>query len=149
MAFTVFKIVCYLMSCREFRKQSCHDETDRERLLLAYQVNSDLVAGRFPVSKEMAAELASLMAQVSAEECPQTNRKIVTHILVLYVYVVLSPRSPNGKFKLWTLRPTLPLTRLHEVSFNVHYSRACILPMDVTKHTRAITGRMHPKEAAW
>ncbi|XP_021103127.1 pleckstrin homology domain-containing family H member 1 isoform X2 [Heterocephalus glaber] len=39
-------------------------ETERERLLLAYQTNGEIVAGRFPVSKELALEMASLMAQI-------------------------------------------------------------------------------------
>lgn len=39
-------------------------ETDRERLLLCYQVNQQVVQGKFPVNRELAFELASLMAQV-------------------------------------------------------------------------------------
>ncbi|XP_071491211.1 pleckstrin homology domain-containing family H member 2-like [Diadema antillarum] len=54
---------------REYHRHGCQNETDRERLLLAYQVNADLVAGRFPVSKEMAVELASLMAQIDHGDC--------------------------------------------------------------------------------
>ncbi|XP_053553811.1 pleckstrin homology domain-containing family H member 1 [Bombina bombina] len=46
-----------------FRAQ-CKGETDRERLLLAYQVNDEIVSGRFPVDKELAQEMAALMAQV-------------------------------------------------------------------------------------
>ena len=39
-------------------------ETDKERLLLCYQVNQQVVQGKFPVNRELAFELASLMAQV-------------------------------------------------------------------------------------
>ncbi|XP_053608641.1 uncharacterized protein CG43867 isoform X3 [Plodia interpunctella] len=39
-------------------------ETDRERLLLCYQVNHQVVAGRFPVSRQLALELGALMAQL-------------------------------------------------------------------------------------
>lgn len=39
-------------------------ETDRERLLLCYQTNHQVVQGRFPVNRELALELAALMAQV-------------------------------------------------------------------------------------
>lgn len=39
-------------------------ETDRERLLLCYQINQQVVQGKFPVNRELAFELASLMAQV-------------------------------------------------------------------------------------
>ncbi|XP_034714442.1 pleckstrin homology domain-containing family H member 1 [Etheostoma cragini] len=39
-------------------------ETERERLLLAYQVNDEVQQGHFPVNKELALEVAALMAQV-------------------------------------------------------------------------------------
>lgn len=41
-------------------------ESERERLLLAYQTNQAIVAGHFPVNKELAVEMAALLAQVSA-----------------------------------------------------------------------------------
>lgn len=44
-------------------------ETDKERLLLCYQVNRQIVAGRFPLSRELALELASLMAQLDVGDC--------------------------------------------------------------------------------
>lgn len=40
-------------------------ESERERLLLAYQTNEAIVAGHFPVNKELAVEMAALLAQVS------------------------------------------------------------------------------------
>ncbi|XP_056101542.1 pleckstrin homology domain-containing family H member 1 [Rhinichthys klamathensis goyatoka] len=46
-----------------FRAQA-KGETERERLLLAYQVNDEVQQGHFPVSKELALEVAALMAQV-------------------------------------------------------------------------------------
>uniref|UniRef100_H9GAG7 Pleckstrin homology, MyTH4 and FERM domain containing H1 n=1 Tax=Anolis carolinensis TaxID=28377 RepID=H9GAG7_ANOCA len=46
-----------------FRSQA-KAETDRERLLLAFQINGEIVNGRFPVNKELALEMAALMAQV-------------------------------------------------------------------------------------
>lgn len=39
-------------------------ETERERLLLVYQVNDEVQQGHFPVNKELALEVAALMAQV-------------------------------------------------------------------------------------
>ncbi|XP_041827508.1 pleckstrin homology domain-containing family H member 1 isoform X2 [Melanotaenia boesemani] len=39
-------------------------ETERERLLLAYQANDEVQQGHFPVNKELALEVAALMAQV-------------------------------------------------------------------------------------
>nr|XP_032518579.1 uncharacterized protein CG43867 isoform X4 [Danaus plexippus plexippus] len=51
---------------RLYFKSSVRTETDKERLLLCYQVNQQVVAGRFPVSRELAAELGALMAQLDA-----------------------------------------------------------------------------------
>ncbi|XP_072906801.1 pleckstrin homology domain-containing family H member 2-like [Hemitrygon akajei] len=39
-------------------------ETDREKLLLMYQTNEAIVNGHFPVNKELALEMAALLAQV-------------------------------------------------------------------------------------
>uniref|UniRef100_A0A3Q2YPC4 Pleckstrin homology, MyTH4 and FERM domain containing H2 n=1 Tax=Hippocampus comes TaxID=109280 RepID=A0A3Q2YPC4_HIPCM len=39
-------------------------ESERERLLLAYQINEAIMAGHFPVNKELALEMAALLAQV-------------------------------------------------------------------------------------
>lgn len=47
-----------------FRSQA-KGETDRERLLLAFQVSNEIANGRFPVNKELALEMVALMAQVS------------------------------------------------------------------------------------
>lgn len=44
-------------------------ETDKERLLLCYQVNQQVVQGKFPLNRELAFELASLMAQVGFCTC--------------------------------------------------------------------------------
>ncbi|XP_064000004.1 pleckstrin homology domain-containing family H member 1 [Pogoniulus pusillus] len=46
-----------------FRSQA-RGETDRERLLLAFQVSNEIANGRFPVNKELALEMVALMAQV-------------------------------------------------------------------------------------
>ncbi|XP_009632476.2 pleckstrin homology domain-containing family H member 1 [Egretta garzetta] len=46
-----------------FRSQA-KGETDRERLLLAFQVSSEIANGRFPVNKELGLEMVALMAQV-------------------------------------------------------------------------------------
>ncbi|XP_077437927.1 pleckstrin homology domain-containing family H member 2 [Vanacampus margaritifer] len=39
-------------------------ESERERLLLAYQINEAIIAGHFPINKELAMEMAALLAQV-------------------------------------------------------------------------------------
>ncbi|XP_046382604.1 uncharacterized protein CG43867 isoform X5 [Ischnura elegans] len=43
-------------------------ETDKEKLLLCYQVNQQVVQGRFPLNRELAMELTSLMAQIDFGE---------------------------------------------------------------------------------
>ena len=47
----------------------------------------------------------------------------------------MSPRSPNGEFKLWTPRPILPSTRPNDASCNARYWRACTLSMDGKSHS--------------
>jgi hypothetical protein len=39
-------------------------ETERERLLICFQINEQIKHGMFPVSKNLALELTALMAQV-------------------------------------------------------------------------------------
>ncbi|KAJ8688183.1 hypothetical protein QAD02_023978 [Eretmocerus hayati] len=43
-------------------------ETDKERLLLCYQTNQQIVQGKFPVNRDLALELAGLMAQIDHGE---------------------------------------------------------------------------------
>lgn len=45
-------------------KSLVRTETEKERLLLVYQVNDDIVNGRFPLNRDLAVELAALLAQV-------------------------------------------------------------------------------------
>ncbi|XP_034672158.1 uncharacterized protein CG43867 isoform X9 [Drosophila subobscura] len=49
---------------RLYWKHTIKCETDKERLLQCYQTNSQIVQGRFPLSRELALELASLMSQI-------------------------------------------------------------------------------------
>ncbi|XP_056617338.1 pleckstrin homology domain-containing family H member 2 [Triplophysa dalaica] len=49
---------------RLYFAQQMRGETERERFLLAYQTNEEIIAGRFPVNKELALEMAALLAQV-------------------------------------------------------------------------------------
>lgn len=56
-------------------KNSARLETDKERLLLCYQINKQIVSGRFPLSKELALELAALMVQLDAGDCSFGSHK--------------------------------------------------------------------------
>ncbi|XP_059044830.1 uncharacterized protein CG43867 isoform X3 [Achroia grisella] len=58
---------------RLYFKNSVRTETDKERLLLCYQVNQQVVAGRFPVTRELAAELGALMAQLDMGDYAASN----------------------------------------------------------------------------
>ncbi|GBP32440.1 Uncharacterized protein CG43867 [Eumeta japonica] len=58
---------------RLYFKNSVRTETDKERLLLCYQVNQQVVAGRFPVTRELAAELGALMAQLDMGDYTASN----------------------------------------------------------------------------
>ncbi|XP_068154934.1 uncharacterized protein CG43867 isoform X9 [Drosophila tropicalis] len=49
---------------RLYWKHTIKCETDKERLLLCYQTNAQIVQGRFPLSRELALELSSLMSQI-------------------------------------------------------------------------------------
>ncbi|XP_017546097.1 pleckstrin homology domain-containing family H member 2 isoform X1 [Pygocentrus nattereri] len=49
---------------RLYFSQQLRGETERERLLLAYQTNEEIAAGHFPVNKELALEMSALLAQV-------------------------------------------------------------------------------------
>ena len=54
----------FCLPCRLYFRSQVKGETERERLLLASQTSGEIVAGRFPVNKELALEMAALMAQV-------------------------------------------------------------------------------------
>lgn len=58
------RVIRLIFKNRLYFKSFVKKETDRERLLLCYQINQQVVQGRFPLTKELALELAALMAQV-------------------------------------------------------------------------------------
>ncbi|XP_006873113.1 PREDICTED: pleckstrin homology domain-containing family H member 1 [Chrysochloris asiatica] len=58
------RIVKLMYKNRLYFRSQVRGETERERLLLASQTSGEIVAGKFPVNKELALEMAALMAQV-------------------------------------------------------------------------------------
>uniref|UniRef100_A0A2K6SB24 Pleckstrin homology, MyTH4 and FERM domain containing H1 n=2 Tax=Saimiri boliviensis TaxID=27679 RepID=A0A2K6SB24_SAIBB len=58
------RVVKLMYKNRLYFRSQVKGETDRERLLLASQTSREILAGRFPVNKELALEMAALMAQV-------------------------------------------------------------------------------------
>lgn len=57
-------ITIFLFFPRLYFALQVRGESERERLLLAHQTNEAIVAGHFPVNKELAMEMAALLAQV-------------------------------------------------------------------------------------
>ncbi|GCC21424.1 hypothetical protein chiPu_0019895, partial [Chiloscyllium punctatum] len=57
------RIVRLIYKSRMYFRAQAKGETERERLLLTYQVNDEVVNGRFPVNKDLALEVTALMAQ--------------------------------------------------------------------------------------
>ncbi|XP_011297112.1 uncharacterized protein CG43867 isoform X2 [Fopius arisanus] len=62
------RVIQLTYKSRCYWKAAAKMETDRERLLLCYQVNQQVVQGKFPLNRELAFELASLMAQIDFGE---------------------------------------------------------------------------------
>ncbi|XP_072031714.1 pleckstrin homology domain-containing family H member 1-like isoform X2 [Amphiura filiformis] len=58
------KMVRLTYKNRLFFRNMVKKETERERLLIVHQVNRDITRGRFPINRELALELAVLMAQL-------------------------------------------------------------------------------------
>ncbi len=94
---------------RLYLRSLARTETDKERLLLTHQVNEDVVNGRFPLNKDLALELAALMAQVSeasAVKSPiylsggfrvQCLQRVRSEVLRKFCVVVLAAASVSNR----------------------------------------------------
>lgn len=69
------KVIRITYKNRLWWKNCVRLETEKERLLLCYQVNKQIVSGRFPLTREFALVLASLMAQLDMGDCPLIANK--------------------------------------------------------------------------
>ncbi|XP_016044939.1 pleckstrin homology domain-containing family H member 1 [Erinaceus europaeus] len=67
------RVVKLLYKNRLYFRSQVKGETERERLLLASQTSGEIVLGRFPVNKELALEMAALMAQVEYGDLERPN----------------------------------------------------------------------------
>ncbi|XP_037033139.1 uncharacterized protein CG43867 isoform X4 [Bradysia coprophila] len=67
---------------RLYWKHSIKLETDKEKLLLCYQINVQVVQGRFPLSRDLALELASLMAQIDIGDFAAEKNRSATNASV-------------------------------------------------------------------
>ncbi|CAB0015723.1 unnamed protein product, partial [Nesidiocoris tenuis] len=66
--FETTRVIQLTYKNRLYWRHSAKMETDRERLLLCYQTNQQVVQGRFPVNRDLALELSALMAQIDFGE---------------------------------------------------------------------------------
>ncbi|XP_031776947.1 uncharacterized protein CG43867 isoform X3 [Nasonia vitripennis] len=62
------RVIQLTYKSRCYWRHAAKMETDRERLLLCYQVNQQVVQGKFPLNRDLAFELAALMAQIDYGE---------------------------------------------------------------------------------
>ncbi|XP_078419187.1 pleckstrin homology domain-containing family H member 1 [Cetorhinus maximus] len=67
------RIVRLTYKSRMYFRAQAKGETERERLLLTYQVNDEVLNGRFPVNKDLALEVTALMAQVEYGDLARPN----------------------------------------------------------------------------
>ncbi|XP_049826085.1 uncharacterized protein CG43867 isoform X7 [Aethina tumida] len=74
------KVIRLTYKNRMWWKNCARLETDKERLLLCYQINKQIVSGRFPLSRDLALELASLMAQLDMGDCSLANKNVSTQV---------------------------------------------------------------------
>lgn len=109
---------------RLYWKHSSKYETDKERLLLCYQTNLQVVQGRFPLSRDLALELASLMAQIDLGDFShEKNRGALQALDKFYPYRYRDNLQPDGLKELqemlstkWTLlksRITVDCVRIY------------------------------------
>lgn len=65
--FCINNFYLFIRSRLYYRAAAKH-ETDKEKLLLCYQINQQIQQGKFPITWELALELATLMAQVGVRQ---------------------------------------------------------------------------------
>lgn len=63
---------------RLYWKYSSKLETDKEKLLLCYQTNQQVIQGRFPLTRELAIELTSLMSQIDMGDYLTDKNRMTT-----------------------------------------------------------------------
>jgi len=82
---------------RLYFKHSVKLETDKERLLLCYQINLQIVHGRFPLSRDLALELASLMAQIDMGDIGEKSKGTsLQAVSKFYPYRYRDVLTPEG-----------------------------------------------------
>ncbi len=76
---------------RMYWRRNATSEGEREKLLLCYQTIAQIVEGQFPLNKELALELAALMAQVTKIH---VSRKSSPNNILYFIYRSITVTSP-------------------------------------------------------
>ncbi|RWS02986.1 uncharacterized protein B4U79_10459, partial [Dinothrombium tinctorium] len=66
------RVLKLLYKNRLYFKSNIKGETDKEKILMAYQINEEIKTGRFPVTQELALELTALLSQVEFGDYEKT-----------------------------------------------------------------------------
>lgn len=72
------RVIQLTYKSRLYWKHSAKQETDKEKLLLSYQINQQVIQGRFPLTKDLALELASLMSQIDMGDYVAEKNRMTT-----------------------------------------------------------------------
>lgn len=72
------RVIQLTYKSRLYWKHSAKLETDKEKILLSYQINQQVIHGRFPLTKELALELSSLMSQIDMGDYVTEKNRMTT-----------------------------------------------------------------------
>ena len=70
------RIIRFSYKSRMYWRRNVTSESERERLLLAYQTSAQIRSGQFPLSNELALELGALMAQLHFGDLPISSASV-------------------------------------------------------------------------
>lgn len=91
------KVIQLTYKCRLYFRSLTKLETDKERMLMCYQINLQIVQGRFPLSRDLALELASLMAQIDMGDIGEKSKGTALQgIDKFYPYRYRDVLTPDG-----------------------------------------------------
>lgn len=74
------RVIQLTYKSRLYWKHSAKTETDKEKLLLCYQINQQVIQGRFPLTKDLALELTSLMSQIDMGDYVTEKNRMATSL---------------------------------------------------------------------
>ena len=113
--FIYFITSSHFARSRLYWRASSKHETDRERLLLCYQSIEQIQQDRFPLTKDLALELAALMAQIDMADVNSERSRgsgscgpSAAHVLQAY-NKFYPPRYKEGSPDQWELLKKLIL----------------------------------------